>query len=67
MKNLKVKVLKKYLDRYAGVYRNPGDVLEVSEKRYREIKLSGNYVEVIKAEKVTKAEKTEPATPEIKK
>lgn len=56
MKKINVVVKKKFLDRYAGIYRNPGDKLNIDEKRFREIKRSGDYVEIETAK-----------TPEIKK
>ena len=63
---LNVIVKKKFLDRYSGVYHMPGDKLTITDARYREIKRSGDYVDV---EKTVKGEKTvaDKATTEIKK
>lgn len=46
MKNLKVVVKKAFTDRYTGLKHKAGETLTVSEKRYREIKRSGEYVEI---------------------
>lgn len=54
MKKIKVTVKKEFLDRYAGIKRKPGDVFEVSEGRYFEIKRSGDYVEAVKEKAVAK-------------
>lgn len=66
MKDLKVIVKKKFLDRYSGVYHNPGDKLTITESRYREIKRSGDFVEVEKSAKAEK-ETAEKVAAEIKK
>lgn len=58
MKILKIRVKAAFLDRRAGKMRKSGDVLTITEERYREIKRSGDFVEVIPAEKVAKAAKT---------
>lgn len=57
MKKINVVVKKRFLDKYAGIYRKPGEKLTVDENRYREIKRAGDYVEI----------ETAKATPEIKK
>ena len=44
MKEIKVVVKKKFLDKYTGISHKPGDKLTVSEVRYREILRSGDYV-----------------------
>ena len=49
MKNVKVVVKKDFLDRYTGKKRKVGEKLTITESRYREIKRSGDYVEVEKA------------------
>ena len=56
MKKLKVKVKKPFLDRYTGIKRKAGEEMTITDARYREIKHSGDYVEVIKepAAEVTK-------------
>ena len=64
MKKVNVVVKKKFLDRYTGTYRKPGEKLTVSEARYREIRRSGEYVEI---EPVTGAKVPEKPTNEIKK
>ena len=51
MKTLKVKVIKKFLDCYTGKYHKVGDILEVSEARYREILRTDKFVEIVKDEK----------------
>lgn len=56
MKQLKVIVKKKFLDRYTGVTHNPGEVLTISEKRYYEIRNTGDYIEVEKKPKTEKVE-----------
>lgn len=57
MKMLKVKVKKAFIDRYTGIKHKPDAVLDVSDARYREIKQSGDYVEIIPAEEAAKEEK----------
>ena len=44
MKEIKVVVKKKFLDKYTGISHKPGDKLTVSEVRFREILRSGDYV-----------------------
>lgn len=51
---MKVKVLRKFLDKHTGEVHKPGDVLEITEERFEEILKVGKLVE-----KVSK-EKTEP-------
>lgn len=48
MKKVKVVVKKEFTDRYTGLKRKVGEKLDVTEARYREIKRSGDYVEVEK-------------------
>ena len=48
-KMLKVTVKTEFIDRYTGVTHKPGETLEVTDARYREIQRSGDYVEVEKA------------------
>ncbi len=48
MKQINVKVKKPFMDRYTGVKHKEGDILNVSDKRLREIKRSGDFVEVVK-------------------
>lgn len=49
MKKIKVKVKKQFTDRITGQIRKPGEMLEVTDARLREIRRSGaDYVEVVK-------------------
>ena len=57
MKTIKVVVKKEFLDRSTGLIRKPGDTLTVTEKRLKEIKRSGDYVEVAKATEAKTAKK----------
>lgn len=41
---MKVKVIRKYRDRHTGVIHHSGDVLEITEERYKEIMRVGRYV-----------------------
>lgn len=50
MKNVNVVVKKEFLDRYTGTKRKVGEKLTITEARYREIKRSGDYVDVVKNE-----------------
>lgn len=49
MNNIKVKVKKAFLDRRTGVKHKVGDNLTVTAERLREIKRSGDFVEIVKA------------------
>ena len=49
MKNIKVKVKKEFLDRRTGVKHKAGETLTVTAERLREIKRSGDFVEIVKA------------------
>ena len=49
MKKINVVVKKAFLDRYTGTKRKEGEKLTITDARYREIKRSGNYVEIEKA------------------
>ena len=46
MKKLNVTVKKGFVDRYSGKTHKPGDKLILTDVRVREIKRSGDYVEV---------------------
>ena len=46
MKKLNVTVKKEFLDRYTGKIHKPGDKLILTDARVREIKRSGDFVEV---------------------
>lgn len=61
MRKINVIVKSKFIDKYTGQIRRPGDRLTITECRFREILRSGNYVEV------EKAKKTEETVAEIKK
>ena len=54
---MKVKVKKDFPDRYTGKKRKVGEVFEVTGDRLREIRRSGDYVEVIKEDKPEAKEK----------
>lgn len=41
---MKVKVIRKFRDRYTGALYNKGDLLEITEERYREILSVGKLV-----------------------
>ena len=56
MKKIKVKVKKEFLDRYTGITHKAGESLEITDARYREIKRSGEYVEVMKPASEVKKE-----------
>lgn len=49
MKMLNVTVKKEFIDRYTGKKHKPGEKMTVSDVRYREIKRSGDYVEIMKS------------------
>ena len=51
MKQVKVIVKKKFRDRITGVSHKVGDKLTVTDERFREIKRSGDYVEVEASDK----------------
>ena len=50
MKKVTVVVKKPFLDRYTGIKHNPDEKMTITDARYREIKRSGDLVEVIKDE-----------------
>lgn len=50
MKKIIVVVKKEFLDRYTGKNHKPGETLTVTEDRFREIRRSGDYVEIRKAD-----------------
>lgn len=50
MKKLNVIVKKEFLDRYTGKMNKVNDKLTITDARLREIRRSGAYVEVVKAE-----------------
>lgn len=58
---MKVKVIKKFKDKYTGVEYAKGDVLDISEERYAEIMRAGNYVYQI-AQNAAEGDVTDNAT-----
>ena len=56
-KMIKVKVKKEFLDRSTGKKRKVGDTFDVIYDRLAEIRRSGDYVEVVKAEEKKEKEK----------
>ena len=66
-KKIKVTVKKEFTDRYTGLKRKKGEILTVSEERYREIKRSGDYVESVSGSKPETDSKPEKTNIEIKK
>ena len=50
MKKINVIVKKDFFDRYTGLKHVAGKKMTISDARLREIKRSGAYVEVVKAE-----------------
>lgn len=55
MKTINVVVKKPFQDRYTGVTHTADKKLTITESRYREIKRTGDYIEVEKSAKVEKA------------
>ena len=51
MKKVLVKVKKEFVDRYTGIKHKPDAKITVTDARYREMKRSGDYVELVKPEK----------------
>lgn len=49
---MKVKVIQTFRDRETKKVRPVGEIFECSDKRFKEIKAAGNYVEVIPEKKV---------------
>lgn len=48
MKKVDVIVKKDFLCRYTGKKRKSGDRLTISDERFREMKRSGDFVEIVK-------------------
>lgn len=65
MKKINVVVKKAFTDRYTGKRHKEGSKLTIDDKRFLEIRRSGDYVAVEKA--AEKVEKPEKAAIEIKK
>lgn len=57
MKSINVKVKKEFIDRRTGLIRKVGETFTVTAERLREIKRSGDYVEVVKKTEAPKATK----------
>lgn len=56
---MKVKVLKKFKDKYTGKIYKVGEVLNIKKERFEEILTKGEFVEKVEAEKADeKAEET---------
>ena len=55
---MKVKVLKKFIDKRTNKINEVGSIIDISKERYEEITAVGNYVEEIKTVK-SKAVKKE--------
>ena len=65
MKKINVVVKRDFRDRYTGIKHKAGDRMTLDERRYLEIRRSGDYVTAEKA--AAKGEKIEKAATEIKK
>ena len=52
---MKVKVLKRFIDKETRQMHEPGETFELTESRLKEIQAAGDFIEVIKA---TRAKKT---------
>jgi hypothetical protein len=60
MKKFNVIVKKKFLDGETGLFRNIGDKMTITEKRYLEIIRKGdNFIEIVKGEAPKVAPKEE--------
>lgn len=57
MKKFKVKAKKEFMDKYTGLKHKAGDIFEVTEARYYEIKRSGDLIELIKEDAAAAKEK----------
>lgn len=55
---MKVKVIKKFIDKTTGKMRNIDDVFTCSEKRFNEICKAGTYVEKVDEKSVKADEKS---------
>ena len=64
MNKVKVIVKKAFRDKISGVYHKVNDKMTISEDRFREIKRTGDFVEIEKESTAVKGER--PST-EIKK
>ena len=54
MENIKIVVKKEFVDRYTGKKHRRGEKLTITDERLREIRRSGDYVTVEKAEEKPK-------------
>lgn len=67
MKKYNVTVKKEYLDKYTGLKRKPGDKLEMTDMRIRELRHSGDLVDVGEEVKIPKQkQETKPEQAEKK-
>lgn len=57
MKTLNVVVKKDFPDKYTGVKHKVGEKLKITEQRFREIKRSGDYVDIEKSASEAPAKK----------
>lgn len=53
---MKAKVLVRFIDKHTGEVHKKDDVIDITEKRFKEILETGNFVEKVKAEKKAKTE-----------
>ena len=51
---MKVKVLKRFIDKETKKLNKPNTIIDVTESRLKEIQAAGNYVEVVKTTKTKK-------------
>ena len=57
MKNINVVVKNEFLDRYTGIKHKPGKKMTITDARYREIKRSGDFVEIAQAKETPETPK----------
>lgn len=60
---MKVKVTRKFTDKYTGAIYNKGDFLEITEERYKEIMSVGNFVLKIAQNEAQSVEASDVNTP----
>ncbi len=61
---MKVKVVKEYIDRYDGAYHAPGETVEMTGKRFGEIKKEGHYVVLIEKDDPTEQQDIDKEQPD---
>lgn len=49
---MKVEVIKKFIDKHTNAVRKVGDIIDVTQERYDEIKETGEFVKEVDAETV---------------